>query len=140
MAVTVDIGNTRDIHPRNKQDVGKRLALWALAGTYGRKGTVYSGPLYKGMKISGESIHVSFDHVGGGLVSRDGKPLSHFQVAGKDKKFVVATAKIEGQVEVVSAESVSQPVAVRFGWHQEAEPNLSNKNGLPASPFRSDSW
>lgn len=140
MAVTVDIGNTRDIHPRNKQDVGKRLALWALAGTYGRKGTVYSGPLYKGMKISGGSIHVSFDHVGGGLVSRDGKPLSHFQVAGKDKKFVVATAKIEGQAVVVSAGSVSQPVAVRFGWHQEAEPNLSNKNGLPASPFRSDSW
>ena len=140
MAVIVDIGNTRDIHPRNKQDVGKRLALWALAGTYGKKDLVYSGPLYKSMKIKGSTIRLEFNHVGGGLVSRDSKPLSHFTIAGEDKKFVAATATIEGGSVVVRADGVEKPVAVRLGWHQEAEPNLSNKAGLPASPFRTDSW
>ena len=140
MAVTVDIGNTRDIHPRNKQDVGKRLALWALAKDYGRKKLVYSGPLYKGMTIQGDAIHISFDHVGDGLVSRDGKALSHFTIAGANKAFVAASATIKGKTVVVRAGGVNQPVAVRFGWHHEAEPNLSNKNGLPASPFRTDSW
>ena len=140
MAVTVDIGNTRDIHPRNKQDVGKRLALWALAKDYGRKKLVYSGPLYKGMTVQGDAIHISFDHVGDGLVSRDGKALSHFTIAGANKAFVAASATIKGKTVVVRAGGVNQPVAVRFGWHHEAEPNLSNKNGLPASPFRTDSW
>jgi len=140
MAVTVDIGNRGDIHPKNKQDVGKRLGLWALAKTYGKKDLVYSGPLYKSMKAKGKSISISFDHVGDGLVSRDDKPLSHFTIAGKDKMFVEATATIKGKRVVIRADSVKKPVAVRFGWHQEAEPNLSNKNGLPASPFRTDSW
>ena len=140
MAVTVDIGNTRDIHPRNKQDVGKRLALWALAKDYGRKKLVYSGPLYKSMTIQGDAIHISFDHVGDGLVSRDGKALSHFTIAGANKSFAAASATIKGKTVVVRADGVKQPVAVRFGWHHEAEPNLSNKNGLPASPFRTDSW
>jgi sialate O-acetylesterase len=140
MAVTVDIGNVTDIHPRNKQDVGKRLALWALAKTYGETGLVYSGPLYKSLKIDGNKAIVSFDHVGGGLVSRDGQPLTHFQVAGESGEFVAAQAEIVGDTVVVSAESVAKPVAVRFAWHQEAEPNLSNKDGLPASPFRTDSW
>lgn len=139
MAVTVDIGNVGDIHPRNKQDVGKRLALWALAKDYGRSDLVYSGPLYKSMKVEDGKIRLFFDHVDGGLVSRDGKPLSHFTIAGEDKKFVPATAEIDGDTVVVSSESVAHPVAVRFGWHQEAEPNLSNKEGLPASPFRTDS-
>lgn len=138
MAVTVDISTVGDIHPKNKQDVGKRLALWALAKTYGQSNLVYSGPLYREMKVEGNKIRVSFDHVGGGLVSRDGKPLSWFTIAGEDKKFVEAKAEIDGNVVVVSAEGVAQPVAVRFGWHQEAEPNLSNKDGLPASPFRTD--
>lgn len=140
MAVTVDIGNTEDIHPRNKQDVGKRLALWALAKTYDRDGLVYSGPLYKSMQIEGDRIRVSFNHVDGGLVSRDEKPLRHFTIAGKDKEFVEATATIDGETVVVSADDVENPVAVRFAWHQEAEPNLSNKAGLPASPFRTDKW
>jgi sialate O-acetylesterase len=88
MAVTVDIGDVTDIHPLNKQDVGKRLALWALAKTYGRTGLVYSGPLYKGLEIDGNRAIVSFDHVGGGLVSRDGQPLTDFQIAGEDGQFV----------------------------------------------------
>ncbi|MBY0528271.1 MAG: sialate O-acetylesterase [Gemmataceae bacterium] len=138
MAVTVDISNVKDIHPRNKQDVGKRLALWALAKTYGKSGFAYSGPLYQSMKIDGNKIRVSFDHVGGGLVARDGKPLTHFQIAGEDGKFVDAKAEIDGGTVVVSAEGVAKPVAVRFAWHQEAEPNLSNKDGLPAGPFRTD--
>ena len=140
MAVTVDIGNTRDIHPRNKQDVGKRLALWALAKDYGQPNIVYSGPLYKSMKVDGGKVTLAFDHVGGGLVARDGKPLTHFAVAGEDKKFVEAKATIDGAGVVVEAAGVAQPVAVRFGWHEEAEPNLSNKDGLPASPFRTDKW
>jgi len=140
MAVTTDIATVGNIHPQNKQDVGKRLALWALATTYGKKDLVYSGPLYKAMKAEGGKVRVSFDHVGGGLASRDGKPLSHFQVAGADKKFVDAQAAIEGDAVVVSSDAVKQPVAVRYGWHQEAEPNLMNKEGLPASPFRTDKW
>lgn len=136
MAVTVDISNLKDIHPKNKQDVGKRLALWALAKTYGQKDLVYSGPLYKSMKVEDNKIRVSFDHVGSGLVSRDGEPLSWFTIAGEDGKFVKAEAKIDGDTVVVWSESVNNPKAVRLGWHQDAEPNLSNKEGLPASPFR----
>lgn len=136
MAVTTDIGNTRDIHPKNKQEVGRRLALWALAKNYGHDDLVYSGPLYKSHKVEGDKIRISFDHVGDGLAARDGKPLTHFQIAGPDNDFVDAKATIDGDTVVVSADSVDQPTAVRFGWDQEAEPNLSNKNGLPASPFR----
>jgi sialate O-acetylesterase len=138
MAGTTDISTVGDIHPPNKQDVGKRLALWALAKTYGKTGLVYSGPTYKSMKVEGSKIRLSFDHVGGGLVSRDGKPLTWFTIAGNDKKFVEAKAEIDGSTVVVHSDSVTEPVAVRFGWHQEAEPNLSNKEGLPASPFRTD--
>jgi sialate O-acetylesterase len=138
MAVTVDIGNVADIHPRNKQDVGRRLALWALAKTYGKQDLVYSGPLYKSMKVEGNKVRLTFDHAGGGLVARDGKPLTHFTIAGADGNFVDAQAEIDGATVVVHADSVAAPRAVRFGWHQEAEPNLSNKAGLPASPFRTD--
>jgi len=138
MAVTVDIGNTKDIHPRNKQDVGKRLALWALAKVYGKSGIVYSGPLYRSMSIEGNKARIHFDHAGGGLVSRDGQPLTHFQIAGEDGEFVDAKAEIDGESVLVWAEGVSKPAAVRFAWHQEAEPNLSNKEGLPASPFRTN--
>ena len=140
MAVTVDIGNVKDIHPRNKQDVGKRLALWALANTYGQKDLVYSGPLYKKHKTSRNKIVISFDHTGDGLVARDGKALTHFQIAGADKAFVDATATVKGDTIVVQADTVDRPQAVRFAWHQLAEPNLSNANGLPASPFRTDDW
>ena len=140
MAVITDIANVRDIHPRNKQDVGLRLALWALAKTYGKTDLVYSGPLYRAMSAEGGKIRLSFDFVGGGLRSRDGKPLTHFAVAGEDRKFVAAVAEIDGEVVVVSAEGVEKPVAVRFGWDQTAEPNFINKEGLPASPFRTDRW
>ena len=140
MAVTVDIGNPYDIHPTNKQDVGKRLALWALAKDYCRRDLVYSGPLYKSMKIKRNKAVISFDHVGTGLKSRDGKPLTWFSIAGADRKFVDAVAEIDGDTVLVSSDSVTNPVAVRFGWSNLAEPNLSNKEGLPASPFRTDRW
>ncbi len=140
MAVITDIGNVKDIHPRNKQEVGRRLALWALAKTYGKRGLVYSGPLYDGMKMRGNQIELSFDHVGGGLVSRDGKALTEFTIAGEDKNFVAAHAEIAGQKLVVSSDAVTKPVAVRFAMNQFAEPNFANKEGLPASPFRTDKW
>ncbi|MEW4489544.1 sialate O-acetylesterase [Thalassoglobus sp. JC818] len=136
MAVTVDIGNLDDIHPRNKQDVGYRLALWALAKTYGHDDLVYSGPLFKSMNVKGDKIVLRFDHVGDGLVSRNGEPLSHFEIAGEDGEYKPAKAEIKGKTVVVSSDDVPMPKSVRLGWHQEAEPNLSNKNGLPASPFR----
>ncbi len=138
MAVITDIGNTVNIHPRNKQEVGRRLALWALAKNYGKDALVYSGPFYKSMKVEGSNVRLSFDHVGAGLASRDGKPLTHFTIAGKDGKFIDARAEIDGDTVVVSSPQVSNPTAVRFGWHEEAEPNLMNKNGLPASPFRTN--
>jgi sialate O-acetylesterase len=137
MVVTTDIGDPKDIHPRNKQDVGRRLALWALSKTYGLKDIVYSGPIYKGMKIEGDKIRVLFDYVGGGLVARNGE-LTHFTIAEDGKDFVPAKAVIDGETIVVSAESVKAPVAVRFAWDNAPEPNLFNKEGLPASPFRTD--
>ena len=139
MAVITDIGNVGDIHPANKQDVGRRLAQWALHDTYGRKEVVPSGPLYKGMKIEGDKIRVEFDYVGGGLKSRDGQPLTEFAIAGADGKFVPATATIDGQNVVVHADAVKEPKHVRFGWRREANPNLINAEGLPAGPFRSNS-
>jgi sialate O-acetylesterase len=140
MAVINDIGNVINIHPRNKLDVGSRLALWALAKDYGRKGLVYSGPLYDSLAVEGSKIRLSFKHVGGGLVSRDGKPLNWFAIAGSDKAFYEAKAEIDGDNVLVSSKAVTNPVAVRFAWHQEAEPNLMNKEGLPASSFRTDDW
>lgn len=135
MVVTTDVGNIYDIHPRNKQCVGRRLALWALAKTYGVQDIVYSGPLYSSMRVVGDRIRISFDHTGSGLASNDGKPLTWFEIAGQDNKFVRAEAVIKGdEVEVWSSE-VSDPAAVRFGWHENAVPNLANKEGLPASPF-----
>ncbi|MGE3314073.1 MAG: sialate O-acetylesterase [Planctomycetaceae bacterium] len=135
MAVTTDISNILDIHPRNKQDVGKRLSLWALAKTYGRDGLVYSGPRYKSMKVEGETVRVEFDQP---VASRDGLPLSWFTIAGEDKTFVPAVAEIDGNSVVVRSLKVGRPTAVRFAWHGEAEPNLANKEGLPAIPFRTD--
>ena len=138
MAVPSDIGNVLDIHPKNKLDVGKRLALWALAKDYGKKDIVYSGPIYKSMKIEGDKIRVSFDYTGSGLKTMDGKEISHLIIAGADKKFVTAKGVIEGSTVVVSSDAVKKPVAVRYGWSNMAEPNLANKEGLPASSFRTD--
>ena len=103
MAVTTDIGNLRDIHPRNKQEVGRRLALWALAKTYGREDITYSGPLYKSMAVDWNTIRLSFDFIGSGLISRDDEPLTWFEIAGEDKNFVKADATIEGDTIVVSS-------------------------------------
>jgi len=139
MAVIIDIGEADNIHPKNKQDVGKRLALWALANTYG-KDVVYSGPLYTEMEKSGNKIILHFDHVDGGLVTRDSEPLKGFAIAGEDRKFVWATAKIEGGTIVVSGSEVANPVAVRYAWADNPVCNLYNEAGLPASPFRTDSW
>ncbi len=137
MAVITDIGNLSDIHPTNKQEVGRRLALWALAKDYGRN-IVYSGPIYREMKVEGDKIRIYFDHVDGGLVCK-GDKLTWWQIAPEDGEFVEAQAVIEGDTVVVSSPEVKRPAAVRFGWHHSAEPNLFNKAGLPASPFRTDS-
>jgi len=139
MAVTMDIGNLRDIHPKNKQEVGRRLALWALANDYGRN-VVYSGPVYKECAFGSGKARLKFDHVGGGLVTRDGKPPSHFEIAGADKVFHQATAVIDGDEVIVSSDKVAEPKAVRYAFTSGAIPNLMNKEGLPASSFRTDSW
>jgi len=141
MAVTTDlVDDIKDIHPKNKIPVGNRLALWALVKDYGKKDLVYSGPLYKSMKIEGAKIRVSFAHTGGGLAARDGKELTEFQIAGANGKFVPAKAVIDGETVVVSADSVTAPKNVRFGWRNVANPNLINKAKLPASPFKTDKW
>ncbi|MFC1545263.1 sialate O-acetylesterase [Gemmatimonadota bacterium] len=139
MAVTSDIGNPRDIHPRNKHDVGNRLALWALANDYGRD-LVYSGPLYASMEIDGPEIRLSFQHSAGGLATIDGAAPTHFEIAGRDRKFQAAEARIEGDTVIVYAEQVTDPVAVRYAWRDDAEPNLISLEGLPASSFRTDNW
>lgn len=139
MAVITDIGDIKDIHPRNKQEVGRRLALWALAKDYGKSDIVYTGPTFESMSVEGDKVRIKFGNAEG-LKSRDGQPLTWFLIAGEDKKFTKANAVIEGNAVVVSAPGVSSPKAVRFGWHQLAEPNLANGAGLPPSPFRTDDW
>ena len=135
LAVTTDLGLS--LHPTNKQDVGRRLGLWALATVYGQK-LVYSGPIYQSMTVEGDKVRLTFDHVGSGLASRDGKPLTDFVIAGADKKFHPATAAIDGATLVVQSSEVPHPQAVRFAWHEDAQPNFINKDGLPASPFGTD--
>ncbi len=139
MAVIIDIGDAKDIHPRNKQDVGKRLALWALAKTYG-KGLVYSGPLYQSMEKQRGRIVLRFDHRGTGLATKDSGPPSGFAIAGADKKFVWAEARIAGDTVIVSSTAVPDPVAVRYAWADNPVCNLCNREGLPAGPFRTDDW
>jgi sialate O-acetylesterase len=139
MVVTTDIGEVKNIHPKNKQEVGRRLALWALARVYGKQ-LVYSGPIYKSMAVECDKIRLCFDHIDGGLASRDGKPLTEFTIAGGDEKFHSATAEIDGDTIVVKSDAVKKPIAVRFAWCETAQPNLVNKVGLPVSPFRTDDW
>jgi len=140
MVVVTDITDLRDIHPRDKKDVGYRLSLWARAGTYGENGLVYSGPLYRSVTIEGDRARISFDHVGGGLMANDGRLLTWFEIAGDDHIFYKAQAEISGDTVVVWSSAVKAPAAVRFGWNQLAVPNLANREGLPASPFRTDDW
>jgi sialate O-acetylesterase len=136
MAVTIDIGEPGDIHPRNKQEVGRRLALAARALAYGEK-LEYSGPLFRSAARESGAVRVFFDHTGGGLAAQDGEPLKGFLVAGSDRRLVPAEARIDGSAVVVSSASVAQPLFVRYGWADALECNLYNVEGLPASPFRS---
>lgn len=152
MAVIIDIGQANDIHPRNKQDVGWRLAQWALHQTYDKQDIVPSGPLFKSHQVDGDSIRVTFDNVGGGLIVgkkegleptkevADGK-LARFAIAGEDKQWHWADATIDGDTVVVRSKDVAKPVAVRYAFSMNpAGANLYNKEGIPASPFRTDDW
>lgn len=156
LAVAIDVGNARDIHPKNKYDVGYRLSLWARRDVYGEKDLVVSGPLFKELKIEGDKARVTFDYIGSGLFAGekgadtpgempttdpDGK-LRGFAIAGADKKWVWAEAVIDGNDVVVSSKDVSAPVAVRYAFRANpmGDCNLYNKEGLPASPFRTDNW
>lgn len=137
-AVIIDIGEAEDIHPRNKQDVGARLAALALAKDYGKE-VVPSGPVYASHAVEGGAIRLTFSELGGGLVCPEAA-LTGFAVAGEDKQFVWAQAVIDGDTVVVSAPEVAAPVAVRYAWADNPACNLYNRAGLPASPFRTDDW
>lgn len=139
MVVTSDIGNIEDIHPRNKIDVGLRLANLALNKNYNKTHLPFSGPLFKDMKVEGRKVRINFDHAENGLIKKGKDPLD-FEIAGEDGMFVKATAKIEGSSVVVHSKSVKDPVAVRFGWSNTANPNLFNQEGLPASSFTTGNW
>lgn len=142
MAVTTDIGDAKDIHPRNKAEVGRRLALWALKNEY-KKNNVVSGPLYQSMHKENGLIRIQFTHTGSGLMAKGNKYgyLQGFQVAGSDGKFQWAKAWILDNAVFVFNESIKDPVAVRYAWTDDTdEANLYNKEGLPASPFRTDAW
>jgi sialate O-acetylesterase len=139
MAVTIDIGDKASVHPKDKQDLGDRLARIARALVYGEK-IEYSGPMYDSMIVEGDSIRIKFKHVGGGLTAKGGD-LKTFEIAGADKKFVAAKAKIDGDSIIVSAPGLTGPVAVRYAWNRWPEGcNLYNADGLPAAPFRTDAW
>ena len=152
MAVITDIGEAGDIHPRNKQDVGWRLSQWALHQTYGKQDLVPCGPLYKSLKVEGNSIRISFDHVGNGLivgakagleptqVVADGK-LQRFAIAASDKTWHWAEATIDGGDVIVKSGEVAEPMAVRYAYSMNPTgANLYNQEGIPASPFRTDDW
>ena len=138
MAIAIDVGDGEDLHPRNKLDVGRRLASLALANVYG-KAIVPSGPLFDRFAIDGNKVRISFKY-GQGLKTRDGGPVKGFAIAGADRKFVWAEARIEGDTVVVSSPAILKPAAVRYAWGDNPLVNLYNKAGLPASPFRTDDW
>ena len=139
LAVAIDIGEADDIPPRNKQDVGKRLAMVAQKIAY-KENIVYSGPVFKNIRVKGDKAIISFDNTGSGLISWSGE-LTHFAIAGNDKKFVWAQTRIEGDTVIVSSPLVKDPIAVRYAWADNPEGcNLYNKEGLPAVPFRTDKW
>ena len=141
MAVTIDIGEWNDIHPLDKKDVGERLALAAEHTAYGDTGVVSSGPLYNAMTINDNKVEVTFTHIGGGLLAKGGTDLKGFAIAGTDKKFVWAHARIENDRVIVWSAEVEHPLAVRYAWADNpAGANLYNQEGLPASPFRTDDW
>jgi sialate O-acetylesterase len=139
MVVVSDIGDVNNIHPRNKQDVGSRLGNWALAKNYDFTDISFSGPVYREVKNEGKEMVVYFDYADDGLMKK-GDELTHFEICGPDRIFLKAKAKIEGNTVRVWNNKIINPVAVRFAWDNSAEPNLFNKNGLPASCFRTDKW
>ena len=141
MATIIDIGEAKDIHPRNKQDVGKRLALSALKVTYGVD-VVASGPTFKEMQTDGNRVILSFDNVGSGLYLKNKYGyINGFALAGEDKKFYWAKAELAGDKIILVCPDVQQPAAVRYGWADNPDDlNLYNLEGLPAVPFRTDSW
>jgi len=140
MVVITDlVDNLDDIHPKMKKEVGSRLANYALAEMYGKKDIVYKSPFYKGMRIEKDKIWLYFDNADKGLMSK-GDTMTEFFIAGSDKNFVPAHAKIEKNAIVVSSKSVKAPIAVRFAFRNGAHPNLFSKEGLPVNPFRTDSW
>lgn len=143
MVVTTDLvdpAGVLDGHPRNKQDVGVRLAKWALAKTYGHNDIIYSGPLFKSVSIEGDKLRLLFSHTAAGLKSRNGNPLSEFEVAGNNGHFANAVAEIDGHTVLVSSPLVPNPTQARFAWRTLPRPNLVNSAGLPASPFRTQDW
>jgi sialate O-acetylesterase len=139
MVVTIDIGEEHNVHPKNKQEVGRRLALIAKSQVYGMDVT-YSGPIYESMTIEGKAIRLRFKFVDGGLDARGGGDLKGFAIAGADRKFVPAEAVIDGDSILVTSKEVPNPLAVRYAWEMNPDCNLINKAGLPASPFRTDTW
>jgi len=139
MAITMDVGEATDIHPKNKQAVGQRLALWALGTVYAQKVPSTSGPLPAGHEIRGREIVLRFTHTDGGLVAQAG-PLTGFVIAGTDRIWKPATARLEGSTVVVSSPDLAAPVAARYAWENLPTCNLFNAAGLPASPFRTDDW
>ncbi len=139
MAITTDIGDPTDNHPKNKQEVGRRLSLWALGTVYGRKVPATSGPLPAGHKVQGGEVVLSFQHADGGLAAK-GSELKGFEIAGDDRQWKPAQARIEGDTVIVSLSEARQPVAVRYAWASNPDGNLVNGAGLPASPFRTDDW
>jgi len=139
IATAIDIGDPADIHPKNKQEVGRRLALVAEAQAFGEK-VEDSGPLYRSMKVEGSAIRLTFDHLGGGLTAKADGPLTGFTVAGADQKFVPADAHIDGDTIVVSAAQIPSLAAVRYAWAADPAVSLYNKASLPALPFRTDDW
>jgi sialate O-acetylesterase len=139
LAVTIDVGEANDVHPHRKAEVGQRLALWALGTTY-QEPIVYSGPVYRSTEVEGNQIKVRFTSLGSGLMARGSGTVQGFAVAGKDRKFYWADATIKGDTVIVSSREVPQPVAVRYAWGDSPTCNLFNKEGLPASPFRTDDW
>ncbi|HEX4850134.1 MAG TPA: sialate O-acetylesterase, partial [Puia sp.] len=141
MAVTVDIGQSNDVHPKNKQDVGKRLAAIALNNLYGQT-MEFSGPVYQSMKVEGNQVILTFTHVGSGFMTKDKYGyVKGFELAGKDQRFYYAKAAIHGNQIVLQCDSVQNPIEARYAWADDAgEVNLYNNEGFPAVPFRTDQW
>lgn len=138
LAVIIDVGDPKDLHPHRKVEIGERLALWALGTTY-HEPLTYSGPLYASMSVATNTVRVRFSNIGSGLVAKGGD-LRGFAIAGKDRKFYWASASIYGDSVVISSPEVQDPIAVRYAWGDSPDCNLFNAEGLPASPFRTDDW